>query len=237
MAQRIVALPLPGFAPGGLRIGSSRRRWPGGRGQCRARRFPLSIPKNRGPDHRVPVISRAIIDSDRQRLPCHSNPSSSTSTVMVWPCHSRTSLAPWRSRTARLRTRSPPSDMVAASSASRRVVPALSPPWTCSWIFQATPSSSSSRPSREGGSARYHRRHSLRSRSASICATTASLAWSSAERLAASFGAPPPGPGCAERAASAGASCSWPSFERHGLRPPRPRQRHRAAALSGGSMR
>src|SRR5690606_29747770 len=41
-------------------------------------RFGRVSPKNRGPDQRAPVISRAITDSDRQRWPRHSKPFSTT---------------------------------------------------------------------------------------------------------------------------------------------------------------
>jgi len=51
-------------------------------------------PKKRGPDHFVPVISRAMAVSERQFRPFHSNPSSCTSTWWVSPCHSRMSFAP-----------------------------------------------------------------------------------------------------------------------------------------------
>jgi hypothetical protein len=37
-------------------------------------------PKKRGPDQRVPVIARAICDSDRYCACCHRKPSSQTTT-------------------------------------------------------------------------------------------------------------------------------------------------------------
>src|SRR4029079_4994574 len=64
-----------------------------GAANLRHRSQPLT-PKNRGPDQRAPVISRAIADSERKRLPRQKKPSSSTSTSCLRPFHSRTNRAP-----------------------------------------------------------------------------------------------------------------------------------------------
>ena len=54
----------------------------------------LPTAKNRGPDQRAPVISRATADSDRNRRPFQRKPSVSTSTSWVRPFHSRINRAP-----------------------------------------------------------------------------------------------------------------------------------------------
>src|ERR1700688_980598 len=58
-------------------------------------------PKNRGPDHRVPVIARAITERLRYVLSFHPNPSSSTTTRSARPFHSRTRTVPGRKRAGR----------------------------------------------------------------------------------------------------------------------------------------
>ncbi len=46
-------------------------------------------PKNTQPFQRVPVIARAMADSDLYGRPCHSKPSAVTVTICSLPCHSR----------------------------------------------------------------------------------------------------------------------------------------------------
>jgi len=66
-----------------------------GLGQAAPGVAPPRRPKNAGPLRLVPVISRAIAESERQRRPPHSNePSAMTSTRQVRPPQSRRSVAP-----------------------------------------------------------------------------------------------------------------------------------------------
>src|SRR5260370_37688403 len=51
-------------------------------------------PKKRGPDQRVPVIRKAMSDSEAYFLPFQVKPSASTTTRWVTPFHSRASMLP-----------------------------------------------------------------------------------------------------------------------------------------------
>jgi hypothetical protein len=119
------------------------------RGRCQ----PPCNPRT-GPDHRVPVIRRRSWTATAA-LALPLNPSSSTST-MVSPCHSRTSLAPSAAEPHDCgRIYCPTWSGPAGQSA---LAAPASPPWTCSDL-PGDAEQGSSRPIR--GGARYHRHHSL----------------------------------------------------------------------------
>jgi hypothetical protein len=88
-------------------------------------------PKKTQPFQRVPVMARAMADSDLYGRPCHSKPSVVTVTTCSTPCHSRSSRVPviGRSRSARMLrfVMSPPSSS-SPSRSSRRIVSGFSPP-------------------------------------------------------------------------------------------------------------
>src|SRR5690606_32270629 len=88
-------------------------------------------PKNNQPFQRVPVMARAMADSDLYGRPCHSKPSAVTVTTYSTPCHSRRRRVPvmGRSRSRRIPRffLSPPSSS-SPSRSSRRTVSGFSPP-------------------------------------------------------------------------------------------------------------
>src|SRR5262249_53494635 len=89
----------------------------------------LRSPKKIQPFQRVPVISRAMADSDLKGRPWYSKPSSRTVTECSAPCHSRRSRVPviglsWATR-ARLSAFPP---IPSAKAARRSTVSGLSPP-------------------------------------------------------------------------------------------------------------
>src|SRR5690606_24398813 len=98
---------------------------------CHVRPLWFLRPKKTQPFQRVPVMARAMADSDLYGRPCHSKPSAVTVTICSTPCHSRSSRVPviGRSRSARMRLffRSPPSSS-SPSRSSRRTVSGFSPP-------------------------------------------------------------------------------------------------------------
>ena len=71
MAQRIVALPLPGFVTCRLTHRSSRRRWPGGSRPVSARRFALVDPEEPRPR---PSGAGDLAGDHRQRPPALALP-------------------------------------------------------------------------------------------------------------------------------------------------------------------
>src|SRR5690606_3854268 len=88
-------------------------------------------PKKVQPFQRVPVMARAMADSDLYGRPCHSKPSAVTVTICSTPCHSRRRRVPvmGRSRSERMLrfVLSPPSSS-SPSRSSRRTVSGFSPP-------------------------------------------------------------------------------------------------------------
>src|SRR3954447_4743055 len=98
---------------------------------------PFLKPKKSGPDQRVPVISRAISDKLRYRLPWNSKPVAVTETLYVLPCHSRISRVPGLTGRRSICSLPFPFSREMEICFNRRRVVVVRPPKAFSWILYA----------------------------------------------------------------------------------------------------